>query len=387
MLRNLNRFDEALSSFETAIELKPDYPAALYNRANVLLLDVNRPEEALQAYERALALQPEFVEAWNNRGNALVRLGRLEEALGSYDRALAMKPGFVGAINSRAQALLELGRTDEAIASFMGSARLAYGSMQNLPTPESPSSALKIRHDHEQREYLAIRKDETGNLAHGPAGARLPGAAVSSARPDVMGQWRQREIAVIDGFLAPEALKSLRRFLPGRTYLAGHKKCQRLSRRLSRNRLRLSAAGPDRGGIARPIRGYFGTRPLLYMWAFKYDSALPGTPIHADEAAVNVNFWLTPDSANLDPESGGLILWDTAAPLDWHFAKFNSDTPAIRDFLSSAGAQAVTVPYRTNRAVVFDSDLFHETGALHFKDGYLNRRINVTMLFGRRQKG
>ena len=42
------------------------------------------------------------------------------------------------------------------------------------------------------------------------------------------------------------------------------------------------------------------------------------------------------------------------------------------------------VPYRENRAVIFDSDLFHRTDTLRFKPGYENRRINVTMLFGRR---
>ena len=120
------------------------------------------------------------------------------------------------------------------------------------------------------------------------------------------------------------------------------------------------------------------------MWRFKYDSRLGGTNIHADEAAVNVNFWLTPDEANLDPDSGGPVLWDVAAPMNWNFAKFNSDTPAIRDFRREPGAKSLTVPYRANRAVIFDSDLFHETDRIRFKDGYLNRRINVTMLFGRR---
>ena len=59
-------------------------------------------------------------------------------------------------------------------------------------------------------------------------------------------------------------------------------------------------------------------------------------------------------------------------------------TPAIRDFLDGNGAKSITVPYRANRAVIFDSDLFHETDRIRFKEGYLNRRINVTMLYGRR---
>jgi hypothetical protein len=44
------------------------------------------------------------------------------------------------------------------------------------------------------------------------------------------------------------------------------------------------------------------------------------------------------------------------------------------------------VPHRANRAVIFDSDLFHETDAPTFKEGYLNRRINVTLLYGRREE-
>jgi hypothetical protein len=44
----------------------------------------------------------------------------------------------------------------------------------------------------------------------------------------------------------------------------------------------------------------------------------------------------------------------------------------------------VTIPHRANRAVIFDSDLFHETDRIAFKDGYVNRRINITMLYGRR---
>jgi len=79
-----------------------------------------------------------------------------------------------------------------------------------------------------------------------------------------------------------------------------------------------------------------------------------------------------------------VIIWDVASPEDWDFRKYNADGPAMRAFLARTGAKAVRVPYRTNRAVIFDSDLFHETDAIAFKDGYVNRRINITMLYGRR---
>jgi len=78
------------------------------------------------------------------------------------------------------------------------------------------------------------------------------------------------------------------------------------------------------------------------------------------------------------------VIWDVAAPLDWALDKFNNDNGAIRDFLARNGSRPIRVPYRANRAVIFDSDLFHQTDTIRFKDGYRNRRINVPQLFGLR---
>ncbi|HWY61320.1 MAG TPA: tetratricopeptide repeat protein [Rhizomicrobium sp.] len=377
VLRNLGRHEEALASFDQALSLKPDFPGAHYNRANVLLLNLKRAEDALAAYDRALALNPGFAEAWNNRGNALCSLGRLTQSLASYDRALAIRPDFIDAMNCRGQVLFESNRIEEGIASFMRAAALIPG--QN-PLADPPH---KLRHDREQQDYLAgIRGRYSA-----PAGARVAGSAVAPSNGAAAEQWRTKkpQIAVVDNLLTPAALEGLRRFcleppMWRRSYDNGY----------------LGAfpeqgfACPLLGQVAEELRGaypaIFRAHPLLYMWGFKYDSQLTGIAIHADESAVNVNFWLTPDDANLDPQSGGLVIWDVAAPLNWDFPKFNADSTAIRDFLAKAGAKSVTVPYRANRAVIFDSDLFHETDQIRFREGYLNRRINVTMLYGRRER-
>ncbi len=118
------------------------------------------------------------------------------------------------------------------------------------------------------------------------------------------------------------------------------------------------------------------------MWAYKYDSQIGGIDYHADAAAVNVNFWITPDEANLDPEHGGLVVHTREAPLEWDFETYNRNQEAILEFLD--GSDSITVPYRQNRAVVFNSNLFHKTDDIRFKEGYENRRINITMLFGLR---
>jgi hypothetical protein len=56
----------------------------------------------------------------------------------------------------------------------------------------------------------------------------------------------------------------------------------------------------------------------------------------------------------------------------------------IDDCLVSKGARELVIPHRQNPAGVFNSDLFHRTDYIHFREGYANRRINVTMLYGRR---
>lgn len=50
---------------------------------------------------------------------------------------------------------------------------------------------------------------------------------------------------------------------------------------------------------------------------------MQGINVHADEAAVNLNFWVTPDDANLDKDSGGLVIYTKKPPSDWTFDMYN----------------------------------------------------------------
>ena len=124
-------------------------------------------------------------------------------------------------------------------------------------------------------------------------------------------------------------------------------------------------------------------------------NALSGTPLSGLPNAGcrsgrrwrrgNVNFWITPDDANLDAESGGLTIWDHEAPADWDFEAYNNDIEASRRFITETGAKPIFISYRENRVAIFNSDLLHETQPVRFRPGYESRRINITMLYGRRQ--
>jgi hypothetical protein len=217
-------------------------------------------------------------------------------------------------------------------------------------------------------------------LAAGPFGAWSPAAIEDKYRA------ASPELVVVDDFLSAEALASLRRYCLDSTvwfdfshrdgYLAAfiddHFDCPLL----------LQIADALRATLPRVL----GPHSLRHLWAYKYDSALAGVGLHGDDAAVNVNFWITPDAANLSPGSGGMTVYPALAPADWRFEDFNGDTPRIEAFLARHGGAPITVPYRANRAVLFDSSLFHETDRFRFDPAYENRRINITMLFGDRVK-
>nr|MDZ8040623.1 tetratricopeptide repeat protein [Nostoc sp. CreGUA01] len=57
-----------------------------------LLATFKEYEAALTSYDQAVKIKPDYYLAWNNRGLALNKLGRNEEAIASYDEALKIKP-------------------------------------------------------------------------------------------------------------------------------------------------------------------------------------------------------------------------------------------------------------------------------------------------------
>jgi hypothetical protein len=82
-----------------------------------------------------------------------------------------------------------------------------------------------------------------------------------------------------------------------------------------------------------------------------------------------------------------MTVYELGAPSEWSFGAYNRDIGAIRRLLALEQPRAIHIPYRCNRAIIFNSDLFHETDPVDFDDSYENHRINVTMLYGDRAEG
>jgi tetratricopeptide (TPR) repeat protein len=121
VLSELDRYQEAVASFDKAIALNPGYASA-YNNRGVALQAMARYEDALASFDKAIALNPGFAEAFYNRGNvinALVERGNElferncdTEALACYDKAISVAPEHAEA--RYAKGLLKLSAGDYA---------------------------------------------------------------------------------------------------------------------------------------------------------------------------------------------------------------------------------------------------------------------------------
>ena len=85
----------------------------------------------------------------------------------------------------------------------------------------------------------------------------------------------------------------------------------------------------------------FGHHPLTQAWAFKALSGERPIDIHADDAAVSLNFWITPDTANRNPDTGGLIIYTDRRRRLTGRSSTTMRIRRIRSFLAENGDSAI----------------------------------------------
>ncbi|MEP0791573.1 MULTISPECIES: tetratricopeptide repeat protein [Cyanophyceae] len=138
-LNVLGRYDQALASFNKVLELDPHNSQAQRDRNEVLvkqlielaskyapvwisrgvaLGQLERYDQALASYDQAIKLAPKYAPAWRYRGWVLSKLERYDEALASWDKAIALGDQSSFVFFSRAELLLPLNRWDEGIAAL-----------------------------------------------------------------------------------------------------------------------------------------------------------------------------------------------------------------------------------------------------------------------------
>ncbi len=93
----VNLREDAVKNFTKAIEGKPDYRNAFYNRGvsvfelGKIKQDTNLIISSIDDYNKAIAFDGQFTDAYHQRANAKAELGLLEEALKDYNLAIDLK--------------------------------------------------------------------------------------------------------------------------------------------------------------------------------------------------------------------------------------------------------------------------------------------------------
>ncbi len=437
LLRELGNLKEAELSIRKAIELSPNFPEAHTNLGKVLR-DIGKLNEAEMSARKAIELNPNFPDGFITLGLILKDIGKLNEAKDYLLKTIEINPNLVEAHYILAWVLLHQSSNKLSMKYFLKTAELLRGQKSQEPNHVRFKiiSQAKIQHDIEQFEYLASQGYERkkfstlaltykkiaseinwpsetepinlsqkhqsqigdiyNRLIHRIEAPKLEQEAVNNSLnvDEISNDYFKHEFGLtyIDNFLSPSAQKSLRKFLLGSTIWFDVKIGGYVGAYMGEglaNPLIIQIAEELRNKFPKIFQGH----PINQIWAYKYDSRaknqsspLRGINAHADFAAVNVNFWITPKEANLNSKSGGLIVYDVEAPKDWNFNSFNTNQKKIQEELKRSKGNTKIIPYNENRAVIFNSNLFHETDTYEFKEGYENRRINITMLFGHRKR-
>lgn len=115
---------KAINCFNTAIDQKPDYKSAFYNRgfAKFNLAENNNDTTtmiaALEDFNRTISIDIEFHEAYLQRGILYTWLNEYEKALIDYNYGLSLRPNNTRLIINRATTKGRLGDYEGAIADL-----------------------------------------------------------------------------------------------------------------------------------------------------------------------------------------------------------------------------------------------------------------------------
>jgi tetratricopeptide (TPR) repeat protein len=423
--------EAGIKCLRDALKIEPDF-IIVWNNLGQVLGEKGEFEEAIQCFEKILEIDPDDAGAYCNLSNVYREQGRLDDAETAARKAVDLDPSIDNAHTQLGLLLLAREQINEASDEILAPAK-------NFRQPDGDLIAAKnfdtfnrinkqkLIHDIEQLTYLieneVIDEDEFGWLLeeykeHFAAHPELEETDLDDLRPRVSDGFAAQfnrlwhfapapmipggtinpdldttvveeaffdndpNLSLVDDLLTEEALASLRKFCLESTVWYNISASGDVGANLEHG-----FCCPLLLQVAADIRSAF---PRLYSdlifsscWSFKYYEKESGDGLHGDSGLRNLNLWLTPDDANLDTNTGGLTFWDKKVPLlEIQNSPKEKSIEIMRNIISEPNTKATKVPYKGNRAGLFESNIIHCTDTLNFKPGYENRRINITFVYG-----
>ena len=114
----------AISAYDMAIHLKPDFVEAYFNRGTAKDL-LSQYDAAIADFDKVIILKPDFAEAYSSRGNVKNHLDQYNAAIADANEALNLKPDYPNAYAVRGEAKVGLDNIEDAKVDFETALKLA----------------------------------------------------------------------------------------------------------------------------------------------------------------------------------------------------------------------------------------------------------------------
>jgi cytochrome c-type biogenesis protein CcmH/NrfG len=98
LYKRAGRHDDAVASYQRAIDLGIDDVQEVYSNLGVLYSEMRQPALAREAYEKSLSIEPDYIPALFNLAGLLEEQGEREQAIGMFERILAIEPRYWDAL-------------------------------------------------------------------------------------------------------------------------------------------------------------------------------------------------------------------------------------------------------------------------------------------------
>ena len=114
----LGNYNGAVTDYDKAIQLKPDYAKAYHNRGYTKVT-LGQYSAAIADFDKAIRFKSGYASAYNNRGLAKKHaLGDIFAAIADYDKAIQLKPDLASPYYNRGAAKVDLGQPLAAITDY-----------------------------------------------------------------------------------------------------------------------------------------------------------------------------------------------------------------------------------------------------------------------------